>query len=440
MQDYFDDIARHLDSLASGREVYTAWFEAESSDFVRFNHGRVRQPGSVVQRSVYVDLIDGQRHAAGTVTLSGQLEIDRHRLDAVVSGLRDKLPYLDADPHLLYNTAVSSSEKIGDNQLPEATGVVERVLERAGTYDFVGIYAGGALYKGFANSLGQRNWFSSHSFNLDWSLYLQGDKAVKSAYAGFTWDEDGFAAKLRYAAEQLDVMKETSKTIEPGDYDVYLAPAAVQEILSLLGWGGFGMKSHRTKQTALLKMITEGTRMSDAITLRENTAESTGPAFQASGFIKPNQVDLITAGEYRDTLCSPRSAAEYNAETNGAGDGEQPMALDLRAGGLPQGEVLQRLGTGILVNNLWYLNYSDRPAGRLTGMTRFATLWVENGEIQAPLNVMRFDDTLYRVLGENLDALTRERDFILDNDTYYQRSVNCSWVPGALVRNMRFTL
>jgi hypothetical protein len=73
-------------------------------------------------------------------------------------------------------------------------------------------------------------------------------------------------------------------------------------------------------------------------------------------------------------------------------------------------------------------------------MTRFATQWVEKGRVVAPLNVMRFDETIYRMLGENLIGLTRERDFILDNDTYYQRSTNCAWVPGALVRDMRFTL
>jgi len=65
---------------------------------------------------------------------------------------------------------------------------------------------------------------------------------------------------------------------------------------------------------------------------------------------------------------------------------------------------------------------------------------VENGRVVAPLNVMRFDETIYRMLGENLLGLTRERDFILDNDTYYQRSTGCAWVPGALVRDMRFTL
>ena len=47
-------------------------------------------------------------------------------------------------------------------------------------------------------------------------------------------------------------------------------------------------------------------------------------------------------------------------------------------------------------------------------MTRFACFWVEEGQIVAPINVMRFDETLYRVLGENLIDLTCEREMILD--------------------------
>jgi hypothetical protein len=44
------------------------------------------------------------------------------------------------------------------------------------------------------------------------------------------------------------------------------------------------------------------------------------------------------------------------------------------------------------------------------------------------------------MLGQNLLGLTEERDFILDNDTYGQRSTGCAWVPGALVSDIRFTL
>lgn len=72
--------------------------------------------------------------------------------------------------------------------------------------------------------------------------------------------------------------------------------------------------------------------------------------------------------------------------------------------------------------------------------TRFATFWVEHGEIQAPVNVMRFDETLYRVLGDNLLGLTAERSFLLDPSTYHARSTNSVRVPGALVGDFTFTL
>ena len=73
-------------------------------------------------------------------------------------------------------------------------------------------------------------------------------------------------------------------------------------------------------------------------------------------------------------------------------------------------------------------------------MTRFATFWVERGQIVAPPNVMRFDDSLYRMFGENLLELTGERDWILSTSTYGQRSVETSRLPGALVGGLTFTL
>lgn len=38
-------------------------------------------------------------------------------------------------------------------------------------------------------------------------------------------------------------------------------------------------------------------------------------------------------------------------------------------------------------------------------MTRFATFWVEQGRIVAPVDAMRFDDSLYRLLGSELERI-----------------------------------
>ena len=73
-------------------------------------------------------------------------------------------------------------------------------------------------------------------------------------------------------------------------------------------------------------------------------------------------------------------------------------------------------------------------------MTRFACLWVKNGKPVAPLNVMRFDEGIYNILGKNLVDLTIEHEHILDTGTYGGRSLSSSRLPGALVDEFRFTL
>ena len=55
-------------------------------------------------------------------------------------------------------------------------------------------------------------------------------------------------------------------------------------------------------------------------------------------------------------------------------------------------------------------------------MTRFATFWVEGGRIVAPVTPMRFDDSIYRMLGDELVDLTRERELLPDASTYGERS------------------
>ena len=60
--------------------------------------------------------------------------------------------------------------------------------------------------------------------------------------------------------------------------------------------------------------------------------------------------------------------------------------------------------------------------------------------IVAPVDVLRFDDTVFRMLGENLEDLTRETEFVLDAGTYQSRQLASVRLPGALVKEMAFTL
>ncbi len=440
MQTYFYQLADFIGTQIRGNETYLAYLSAEDSNFVRFNQSVVRQAGSVKQINLTLSLIANQRRTESRLTLSGQKENDQAQVRSALETLRRDLGDLPEDPYLLFNQTPQSTERVGDSKLPADSEMLDQVLSQGQGMDLVGLYAAGAIYKGFANSLGQRNWHRVDNFNFEWCLYHTADKAVKNSYAGTHWDAAEFRNKMTSSSEQLAALKRPPKQLTPGQYRAYLAPSAVNEIVELLSWESFGVKAQRNKQSPLLKLEDGSASLHAGVHLHENSEDGVAPGFQADGFIKSAAVKLIDAGKHAGALISPRSAREFSLETNGANSAEAPEALDMAAGDMRRDNVLKTLDTGILIGNLHYLNYSDRRACRMTGMTRFATFWVEQGEIQAPLNVMRFDDSAYRVLGENLVALTAERDWILDSGSYGERSTGSTRLPGALVKDFALTL
>ena len=440
MRDLFNDLARYVEGQLQSGEGYLANFYAESSDFCRLNHAKIRQSGWVYQAAFDLRLFKGRKHASSSVTLSGDKKQDRERLSVALSKLRSMFDFLPDDPFFLIPSDVNSSEVCSENRLVSCSEMVEAVMNQAGDLDLVGIICAGGIFRGFANSHGQRNWFESYSFNFDWSLYLSADNASKHSYAGDIWDASKFAQKLSAGRENLEVLRRKPKSIDPGRYRTYFAPAAMGEIFELLAWGGFSAKNLQTKGSPLIKMYDEGGLIGKGVNISEDLSIGVAPNFNAMGFIKPEKVALVEAGKLTNSLVSARTAKEYRMETNGADASEQPTSVAIDGGGLDEKRVLEELGTGLYVNHLWYLNYSHRQACRITGMTRFATFWVEDGEVVAPVSVMRFDDTFYQMFGDNLLELTRGRELNLCSSTYFQRSTDCALLPGALISSVSFTL
>lgn len=73
-------------------------------------------------------------------------------------------------------------------------------------------------------------------------------------------------------------------------------------------------------------------------------------------------------------------------------------------------------------------------------MTRYACFWVKNGAIVAPIENLRFDDSLYNFWGANLEALTQATPLIPDVGSYGYRDLGGTQVPGMLAVAFAYTL
>jgi predicted Zn-dependent protease len=435
----FKALVDWLKQAITDQEQFHLGYADESSEFVRFNHAQVRQAGQVQQASLNLKLINDGRHADLGITLAGEPELDRQRLADGLQQLRETLPLLPQDPYLLLNHNAWQSHNEQLRPLPELAQVLEDIGQAAEGVDLVGFYAAGPITRGFASSDGAFGWHQANSFNFDFSLFHANGEAVKASYAGHTWDSAEFSARLQQAREQLEFLGRPLHKLAPGQYRAYLAPAALEEIISIITWGGFSAQAIASKASSLQKLYAGEQSLSPLVKVDEQISGSLSQAFSTEGYPR-GDVTLINAGKAEGQLINSRSAAEYGMSTNGASSDESPSALQMAAGGLAQADILKQLGTGLYISNLWYLNYSDLPAARLTGMTRFATFWVEEGEIKAPVSTMRFDDSVYNLLGSQLEALTAERELLLSASTYSQRNTASNLLPGALVKRLTLTL
>jgi predicted Zn-dependent protease len=257
-----------------------------------------------------VHLIRGRRHAEQCLTVGGDLANDRDAIADALATLRASLDMLSEDPHLDYATDVCNTHTVRSAPLPHAEEIIDGVLDTAAGLDLVGIYAAGPICRGFANSLGQRNWHEVTSFSLQWSLYHRADKAVKTAYSGFEWREREFAEKMTGARERLALLAAPSRSLEPGRYRAYLTPSAMEEIASMLCWGGFSGRALETRQSCLFRMKDGAAALDPAVTFAENTAEGIAPSFQDDGFARPPSVSLVRDGRLTGALVSPRTARE----------------------------------------------------------------------------------------------------------------------------------
>jgi hypothetical protein len=109
---YFALVASEVERLRQGDECVFSSLAAEQSDFIRFNGGKVRQIGNVSQGKLTLRLIDGERQAYSTLTVSCEPAADFGRVAGALKTLREGLCDAPDDPHLMVDRSSSWTQSI----------------------------------------------------------------------------------------------------------------------------------------------------------------------------------------------------------------------------------------------------------------------------------------------------------------------------------------
>jgi predicted Zn-dependent protease len=438
-QQQFFHWGKNLFSQLKGNESATLSLAAEETEFTRFNHSLIRQHTWVKQCQIFLKYQKGQKSLEISVQLGWDDEQARELLNEVLESARDQISSIPDDPFLAPLSCTDQSLCSHQGTLPSPEIWPSCLSDPLTEQDLAGISSMGPVYRGLMNSLGMSHWYETQSFSFDYSLY-DGENAVKNVYAPYQWKQEELREKLNLDIVMLEKLKRPPKKLEPGKYRCYLGPQAVAEILSLLSWGALSYAQTQRGNSPLLKLWKNERQLSELFSLDEDFSQGLVPRFNNLGESAPEKITLIQNGHINELLTSQRSALQYDALSNKASESEVPRALSMRGGSLEDKDILKKIGTGLYLANLHYLNWSNVTEARLTGMTRFACLWVENGEIVGPIEDMRFDETLYSFFGKHLVELTSEKMFHPNLSTYSERSLGGVTCPGALIDQFTLTL
>jgi predicted Zn-dependent protease len=416
--------------------------EAEQTHFLRMSRGAVRQNGIVhdAQVAVVFMLSSGQTWVKSFPFVENTPAECSELAKRVLATCRERIAGVPADPFAHFPKEKITSHTEFQGEILQPGVAVEALLgKRRAEEDLVGIYAGGTTVSALADSAGSRHWFSGESFFVDYSLWLANGRAVKSSYAGRHWKQDEYEFSLQKAARDLAVLKRPQRTLKPGNYRVFLAPSATSELINMFSWGALSESALQRKESPLCAVRAGEKSFSPHFSLRENYGLGFAPRFSDDGELAAESIALFESGRFVQALVSARTQKEFGVTSNGSGS-ERLRTPEMGTGTLALKDAFKELGTGLYLSDLHYLNWSDMIQGRITGMTRYGCLWVENGEAVGPIQDMRFDETLFRCFGSELSAVTQEAEVIPETSTYGRRALGGAKIPGVLLNSFQFTL
>ncbi len=209
--------------------------------------------------------------------------------------------------------------------------------------------------------------------------------------------------------------------VEPGDYEVVLAPECVGSMVTFLAFYGFNAKSVLDGES----FVELGDDQFDAaVTLRDDARDdrAIGVPFDVQG-VPRRPLSLVAAGVSSALVHDRRTAARMQVESTGhaipGGEvwGALPTNLFLAAGDRSPGSLVGDVDRGLLVTEFNYCRILDPKTQVVTGLTRNGTFLIEDGEVTRPVTNLRFTQSFVealgpgRVLGVGDDARFADAEF-----------------------------
>jgi predicted Zn-dependent protease len=396
--------------LGPGAEAQVQVQSGRSAN-TRFARSEVTSAGDVEETSVEVALSFGARHASTSTN-----QVDPASLREAVGRAARLARISPEDPEWVpvlgpqvYAETPSAWDAATEALPAESRARAAAEAIRAGDgrkLVVAGFYEHWAQATALATSAGLRARHAATGAEL--TITARTPDGTGSGWAGARshraaeLDPPGLA---RVAADKA-LRSARPRRLEPGRYTVVLEPAAVGDLLEFYLRAADARAADEGR--SFFSRPGGGTRLGeklfgDAIALFSDPADPELPVapFDPEGL--PRQpIRWIDRG-----VVAALRTSRFWARKQGRAPTAAPGAYHLLGGQAASvDELVAGVERGVLITRFWYTRWLDPQAILITGLTRDGVFLIEKGELVAPVNNFRFNESPVAML-RNADGLTR---------------------------------
>jgi PmbA protein len=444
-----------FEARKAGADEAEVLIMTEDSGLARYAKSRIHQHVNERNAEVRIRTARGSRIAVvtGNQTTGEAVRklAERAASMAAQSPEDPHFPGLPGPSDLTYvdqTTYYESTASVDADHRGATVALTVDLLRQAGAVGY-GVVTSAVTETAIANSAGVHRYqaYTDSWISVIAQRPLAGDPSARPATGYATschrdWTEvDAESAALHALAK---ASTDPPRQIPPGEYTVLLEEEAVAELLLFLGYTSINGLEYVEGRSLYSGRMGER-RYPEWITLQDDPTDPRGAnvSFDFEGVAKA-PLTLIRDGALEhvafDSSTSHRAREENTAHALPAPNpyGPMPLNMVLQPGNATRSELLGRMERGLLVTRFHYVNDVDPARTLLTGMTRDGTFLVEDGRIVAPVQDLRWVESIDGVLTRSL-AVGDSPKLVTSGPTYGIRFFVGTLAPCLLTEGFTIT-
>ncbi|MFA5498393.1 MAG: TldD/PmbA family protein [Candidatus Cloacimonadia bacterium] len=418
---------------------YSFYYQEWETDFLRFFNSEVNYNISNRVSSLGTTIYKGKKKYSFYISNpdENQLRQNIEKALSIIDQLPDDPDFVDIEDNLEVQVSASKTNNIDKVTLSDKLDILKRIAESVKEYGFniYGTFICNYETNYIINSNGVNKKYTSSPIMLELkAVSLKNEVTVIESFGSediSTFDLDSFIEGL---VSKVNKAGKEVIDVEPGNYEVILAPRCIAELMSYLVWGGMTAAGYDRKTSYFENKL--NTKMfPEHITIVDDPKFPgiISVDYNSEGHIY-NKVALIENGVFKNFVVDNY----YGHKTGLKKNGSEANCLVLKKGDKELPEMISSVKKGLYISNLHYINFINMKETSITGLTRDGTFYIEDGEMKKVVNNLRFTVKITDIIN-NITELENKYHLTPTSDNYGAFDISSSATPHVKVSAFKIT-